>query len=712
MDEKVKIQTQQEFFIENKEEPEVITLTPPQVTLVNEAHDNFEVFQEGIKEKIVKNNPKSEANNTAEELAKELTYKLTQIPKDENATALANSYSILKSIGKKHGVSDSTDVISGVIKHNSNIAAGYLGPVIGQGFADKLYPTKESGEYDITNKKTKRSFASYNLERLYDELNIRSKAKGEKLTKEETNKRNVMLNALAYRFTGFGRFPDRGVPIQITPSGSPGFSIPSQLGGSSTSSMIFSKTLDFSLDKILTKLPISGKINTTIAGFGSKILGKAATKTAGKAVAGTAARLGIKAIIKGLATALGNVVGYIASEIASRAITFIIKHKEKVAYAIGGALMLSGLVFGAPLLAVAGIPVALGGLAMQAGGLATAGATAAGAVQAGIAGLIGIVLSAIGIPIVIALISFPLVVVLILFIINTSAYLVPPGSGTTAAVGTIIASPHIQVINKAVPQDTFNNSDLPLTVEYNIAVSARLGTLTNVSIDYDCAVIKDNSNISCPITDPLISIMPDVPETIEPQNPYVFSYKQSFTSPQHEDALVTSIVTVRATSPDGLAQSAGSASVIIGKPVADCPLGWPISLEQGETSISITQGPHAGSHSPSLEAVDFGTTVGHTVRATHSGTAFVYYTSGAYRPLFVDIHSVCDGKSFYSRFAHLSVAKVTDGQKVNMGQPIGLTGTNGTGPHLHYEFQGLKMSFPYIPESVPYGCHSNCGLVR
>jgi len=705
-----KTQEQQEFFIENKEEPEVITLTPPQVALVEMAQTNSEAFSADIKGKIVNAQKESgsQANKAVEQVVDDLTNKFKQIPDGENTIALSNPHSILKSIGEEHDVSDSTDVISGAIKHDSNIAAGYLGPVIGQGFANKLYPTKESGEVNITKQKTPNSYASYNLRRLYDELNIRSKEKGAKLTKEETHKRNVVINALTYRFTGLGRYPSGG----ITPSGSPGFSMPSHIGGSSVSNMIISSTIDFSLDKILTKIPISGKINTTLAGFGSKVLGKAATKTASKAVASTAAKFGLKAIFKGISTAIGNVAGWIASEVVSRVITFLNKHKEKVAYAIGGALMLSGLAFGAPLLAVAGIPVALGGVAMQAGGLAAAGAAAAGAVQAGIAGLIGIVLSAIGIPIVIALISFPLVVVFILFIINSSAYLVPPGSGTLSSEGTIIESPYIRITFSPLAQDAFENSDLPLTVSYSITVSATQGTLTNVSVDYNTAVIQDNTASESPNINPTDLATSNAPDTIEPQNPYTFTYEQEYPASQYEDSLITNIVTVRATSPDGPAQSATSTSISIGEPVADCPYGWPVSPERGETSLVLTQGPHAGTHSPSLEAIDVGTTVGHTVKATHSGVVFVYYTTGAYRPLFIDIHSVCNGKSFFSRYAHLSVSRVADGQTVNIGEPIGLTGTNGTGPHLHYEFQGLKMNVPYIPEYVPYGCLSNCGFIK
>lgn len=57
-----------------------------------------------------------------------------------------------------------------------------------------------------------------------------------------------------------------------------------------------------------------------------------------------------------------------------------------------------------------------------------------------------------------------------------------------------------------------------------------------------------------------------------------------------------------------------------------------------------------------------------------------------------------DGGSTMTRFAHLSKALVSEGQKVSRSEPIGQVGSSGlsTGPHLHYEVRvGGRTKNPY-----------------
>jgi hypothetical protein len=344
------------------------------------------------------------------------------------------------------------------------------------------------------------------------------------------------------------------------------------------------------------------------------------------------------------------------------------------------------------------------------GGLKLAGSTSAGraAFGRGVGNFFGAVagatLGAIGGPILGILIGFPVIVALILFIINSGAYIVPP-SPLSLSSGATITSPYIEVSKIATPTGPFQNSELPLTVEYQITIKAKKGTLSNVSISYDCNVIKKSGSIKCPETMPA---MPDgikIPNSsISPTSSFEFSYKQTYGA-NFQDTLITDSLTVTADTPEQPGVSAAaSAGVKIGNPPDVCPSGWPIAGVWG-----ITQTP-GGSYSHSaVEAIDFKTPIGTPVRATHSGIANVVRTTNAYAPVYVTITSNCGGNTFTSWYAHLSLVSVTSGQQVIMGQNIGATGNGGSGPHLHYEFRGIRMDIPYIPKSVQRQCSNDSG---
>ena len=173
--------------------------------------------------------------------------------------------------------------------------------------------------------------------------------------------------------------------------------------------------------------------------------------------------------------------------------------------------------------------------------------------------------------------------------------------------------------------------------------------------------------------------------------------------------MISDTITVTADVPEELGvKASGSAGVKIGNPPDTCPSIWPVD---GQYQVFQTPGGYY-SHK-TIEAIDIGTPTGITIKATHSGKASVVYTTGAYRPLYVDITSICEGKSITTRYAHLSGAFVKDGDTVNLNQPIGASGSGGEGPHLHYEFiGGLKMVPPYIPKPIVRDCSgSHCGML-
>lgn len=82
--------------------------------------------------------------------------------------------------------------------------------------------------------------------------------------------------------------------------------------------------------------------------------------------------------------------------------------------------------------------------------------------------------------------------------------------------------------------------------------------------------------------------------------------------------------------------------------------------------------------------IDFATPLGTSVLATGDGVV-TRVLKHKYAGIYVELSH---GKTYRSRYLHLSKALVKKGQRVKRGQKIALSGNTGrsTGPHLHYEF--------------------------
>lgn len=311
--------------------------------------------------------------------------------------------------------------------------------------------------------------------------------------------------------------------------------------------------------------------------------------------------------------------------------------------------------------------------------------------------------SSIALPFVIILITLPISIAIIMFIINSGAYIVPPKPSTISAQEMI--SPYIDVTKTANPAGPFKNSELPLNIEYTVEIKAKKSGISNIQIKDVCTVTKKNSSPSCPVisSGTKIPTGDEIPKTITSSQTFSFKYKRSFSAPTFEDTLVVDTVTVTADAPEQKGAVSGSSAIIkIGNPPEQCPSGWPVS-----GSYYLTQGPGGSYSHSSLQAIDIKMPTGTPIKATHSGIATVVRTSNAYRPMYIDIVSNCNGKQFHSRYAHLSSASIVSGANVTKGQTIGNSGSDGTGPHLHYGFYGIPMTVPYIPKSVPPDC-SGC----
>ncbi len=435
-------------------------------------------------------------------------------------------------------------------------------------------------------------------------------------------------------------------------------------------------------------------LGNAIARGASSLLSKLGMQAAAAKVGATVGT----GIIPVIGTIAGLIIGAVFGKILEKVGPWIKKNAD---YIIGAVIGLGAFLIAGP---VVGIIAGLGAFGVSAA--VSAGSVSLGAVGTSIGGFFvtlgKLAIAPIFMPIFITVLVTPILVAFILFIINSGAYIVPP----TATAGTS-TNPYIHVQKDVSPSGPFQNSSLPLKVSYNVTVNAKKSTLTNISIKDDCQIISAAGNKKCPSNTPSAS---DIPGEIVTSGPYSYSYESNYSGGEYKDSLVINTVTVSANTADGGQQeTAATTSIKIGNPPDTCPAGWPIL-----GSYPITQTPNGGYSHRGYEAIDIAVPVGTHVQSTSTGVANVVRGVAAYGPNYVDVSSDCGGKQVTVRYAHLSVVFAKDGE-IGFGQPIGLSGTQGTGPHLHYEFiGGIIMEPPYIPKNIKRNCSDEfnyCGYI-
>ena len=398
-----------------------------------------------------------------------------------------------------------------------------------------------------------------------------------------------------------------------------------------------------------------------------------------------------------IGTIVGAILGALLGKVIEKFVAWAKKHKEDLAI-IGGIMLASGLIFRSVPLVVFGALTTLPGLMT---GRALAGI---GARVFFFGRQIGKSLAiTIGTPVIVAIIVFPILVALILFIINSGAYIVPP-----SRPGLNFESPYIGVDKTANPPGPFQNTGLPLTIEYTITITAKKGTLTNIHFSESCQVIKKGASVSCP---PVSGSIPQPPESISPTTPFSFKYSVTYAAGTFADSLVVNSFTVTANTAEvGGAKGVGGTSIKIGNPPEDCPNNaWPVEGNGGLNNV--TQGPSAPgcTHENLPNAIDIGVD-GAIVVAVHSGIVTVGEDSCTGKT--IKISSTCGSVPFSSFYGHLGAVSVSTGQGVSVGQAIGIsdnTGSCTSGPHLHFSFQTSSIPVvqrPYLIRDVPIGCCS------
>jgi murein DD-endopeptidase MepM/ murein hydrolase activator NlpD len=126
-----------------------------------------------------------------------------------------------------------------------------------------------------------------------------------------------------------------------------------------------------------------------------------------------------------------------------------------------------------------------------------------------------------------------------------------------------------------------------------------------------------------------------------------------------------------------LARVTREAASIIASVPSRAPMRTAINSGFGMRQDPFTRSPqfHAG--------IDFAAPTGTPVTAAAGGIVRVAGTAAGYGNTVLLDH----GRGFETRYGHLHAIRVAQGQRVERGQPIGLSGNTGrsSGPHLHYE---------------------------
>ena len=121
-----------------------------------------------------------------------------------------------------------------------------------------------------------------------------------------------------------------------------------------------------------------------------------------------------------------------------------------------------------------------------------------------------------------------------------------------------------------------------------------------------------------------------------------------------------------------------------GKVLASLPSRWPV---RGPVNSDFggRSSPWLSSSSEFHSGLDIGATRGTAVFAPAPGTVVFAGQHAEYGVALVIDH----GNDIKTLYGHLTKVTVAQDQKVQRGQPVGLTGNTGrsSGPHLHYEIQ-------------------------
>ena len=157
------------------------------------------------------------------------------------------------------------------------------------------------------------------------------------------------------------------------------------------------------------------------------------------------------------------------------------------------------------------------------------------------------------------------------------------------------------------------------------------------------------------------------------------------------------------------AQTTSTVRTKVGNPATSGGSCWP-------TKGSISQGPLGGtSHARILSvaggaALDIANSPGTPIYAPFDGQLYSYDCTNrgecdsTYGSLGNYAKIIPDGNpTAIILFGHMMSISAPPSGRVSVGDQIGLMGDTGAGPgayHLHYEYRGLSLAVPYLPEDI------------
>jgi|GEM_PF-3526547 len=114
------------------------------------------------------------------------------------------------------------------------------------------------------------------------------------------------------------------------------------------------------------------------------------------------------------------------------------------------------------------------------------------------------------------------------------------------------------------------------------------------------------------------------------------------------------------------------------------PLKIPLRITSKYAEIRANKTIHQG--------IDFGLSIGDTIYSSFCGEVRIV----AYQPEgYGNVVVIRNYNMSETLYGHLDKSLVSNGQKIRVGQPIGIGGNSGTstGPHLHFEIRSSGYSF-------------------